>query len=101
MRYSVVLTPEPDGSAANVTVPAMPGVLTWARTSEEALETAREAVELHLEGFAERGLPFPADRKPRRNTSRAKDNGCRERGRRLHEDVTIDLKLAAPSVRSA
>lgn len=101
MRYSVVLTPEPDGSAANVTVPAMPGVLMSARTSEEALEPAREAIELHLEGFAERGLPVPADRKPRRYTSRAKDNGCRERGRPLHEVVTIDVKLPAPSIRSA
>lgn len=64
MRYTVVLTPEPDGSAVNVTVPAMPGVLTWGRTSDEALASAREAIELHLEGYAERGKPFPADRNP-------------------------------------
>lgn len=64
-RYTVVLTPEPDGSAVNVTVPAMPGVLTWGRTPEEALASAREAIELHLEGYAERGQPAPPDRRPR------------------------------------
>ncbi len=65
MRYTVVLTPEPDGSAVNVAVPAMPGVHTWGRTAEEALASAREAIMLHLEGYAERGLPAPRDRHPR------------------------------------
>jgi antitoxin HicB len=65
IHYTVVLTPESDGSAINVMVPALPGVLTWGATVEEALASAREAIELHLEGFAERGKPFPRDRKPR------------------------------------
>jgi predicted RNase H-like HicB family nuclease len=34
--YTVVLTPEPDGSAVNAAVPALPGVLTWGRTIDEA-----------------------------------------------------------------
>lgn len=49
-RYTVVLTPEPDGSAYNVTVPALPGCFTWGNTVEEALEQAREAIALYLEG---------------------------------------------------
>ena len=61
MRYTVVLTPEPDGSAINVTVPAMPGCLTWGTTIEEALAHAREAIALHLEGYAERGEPYPVE----------------------------------------
>jgi predicted RNase H-like HicB family nuclease len=61
MRYTVVLSPEPDGSAFNVTVPAMPGCLTWGTTVEEALEHAREAIALHLEGYAERGEPYPVE----------------------------------------
>ena len=65
MRYTVVLTPEPDGSAVNVAVPAMPGVFTWGRTEAEALASAREAIALHLEGYAERGRPAPRDRRPR------------------------------------
>ena len=60
--YTVVLTPEPDGSAVNAVVPALPGVLTWGRTINEAYESAAEAVLLHLEGYRERGQPFPHDR---------------------------------------
>ncbi len=57
--YTVVLTPEPDGSAVNAAVPALPGVLTWGRTIDEAYAWAAEAVLLHLEGYRERGQPFP------------------------------------------
>jgi antitoxin HicB len=48
-RFTVVLTPEPDGSAYNVTVPSLPGCLTWGETVEEALDHAREAIALYLE----------------------------------------------------
>ena len=65
-RYTVVLTPEPDGSAFNVTVPAMPGCLTWGATVEEALAHAREAIALHLEGYVERGEPYPVEAAPPR-----------------------------------
>ena len=63
--YTVVLTPEPDGSAVNAMVPALPGVLTWGRTIDEAYASAAEAVLLHLEGYRERGRPFPPDRPTR------------------------------------
>jgi antitoxin HicB len=49
-RYTVVLTPEQDGSAYNVTIPALPGCFTWGATVEEALAMAREAVMLYLQG---------------------------------------------------
>jgi antitoxin HicB len=65
LPYIVVLTPEPDGTAVNVTMPAMPGVLTWGRTTEEALAAAAEAIRLHLEGHIERGRRPPMDRPPR------------------------------------
>jgi predicted RNase H-like HicB family nuclease len=77
MRYTVVLIPEPDGSAVNVEVPAMPGVHTWGRTEAEALDSAREAIALHLEGYAERGRPAPRDRRPR--IGRAMANRVRRR----------------------
>jgi predicted RNase H-like HicB family nuclease len=63
MRYTVILTPERDGSAINVRVPAMPGVFTWGATPEEALVSAREAIEAYLPQYLERGEPFPRDRK--------------------------------------
>ena len=52
-RYTVVLTREPDGSAYNVTVPALPGCFTWGATVEEALTMAREAIALYLVGKEE------------------------------------------------
>jgi predicted RNase H-like HicB family nuclease len=61
MRYTVVFTPEPDDNAISVRVPAMPGVFTWGTTPEGALAAAREAVELYLEQYVERGRPFPPD----------------------------------------
>ena len=63
LTYTVVLTPEPDGSAINVRVPAMPGLFTWGPTYEAAIASAREAIVLHLEGYLERGKPMPRDRK--------------------------------------
>ena len=65
LTYNVVLTVEPDASAVNVAVPAMPGVLTWGATIDEALAAAQEAITLHLESYAERGQPFPENRMPR------------------------------------
>ena len=47
-RYTVVLTPEPDGSAYNVTVPALPGCFTWGVTVEEALAMAKDAIAVYL-----------------------------------------------------
>jgi len=60
--YTIVLTPEPDGSAVNAAVPALRGVLTWSRTIEEAYTSAAEAVLLHFESYRERAQPFPHDR---------------------------------------
>jgi predicted RNase H-like HicB family nuclease len=70
MRYTITLTP--DDGQISVRVPAMPGVFTWGATDAEALTSAREAIELHLEGYVERGLPLPPDRRsiPRGRTTR-------------------------------
>ena len=61
MRYTILISREPDESAFNVTVPAMPGCLTWGETPDQALAHAREAIALHQEGFAERGEPYPVE----------------------------------------
>lgn len=96
MRYTVILTPEPDGSAVNATVPAMPGVFTWGRTSDEALASAREAIELHLESFVERGKPFPADRQPGPGSGKAMrkfDNGHPDWERPHHRVAAVDVSV--------
>ncbi len=61
MRYSVVLDPEEDGGAWNVTVPALPGCFTWGATVEEALVNAREAIAGHVAVFVETGRRVPVE----------------------------------------
>jgi len=58
-RYSVTLRPEPEGGFT-VRVPALPEIVTYGKTEDEALANAREAIELVLESRAERGETIPA-----------------------------------------
>jgi antitoxin HicB len=44
-----------------VTVPALPGCVTWGKTVEEAVAMAREAIEGHLQALAEHGQPIPEE----------------------------------------
>jgi len=60
-RYTVILTPVSDGSARNVSVPALPGCFTFGATVEEAVANAREAIEVHIEGLEQDGLPVPEE----------------------------------------
>lgn len=46
LRYAVLLEPEPDGTAFNVIIPALPEAHTWGETVDEALKMAREVIEL-------------------------------------------------------
>lgn len=48
--YTIILEPEPDGSAYNVTIPALPGCATWGATVEEAIAMAKDAIAVYLEG---------------------------------------------------
>lgn len=57
-RYHVVISPEPDGSAWNAVVPALPGCRTWGESIEEALTMAEDAIAVYLAGEAE---PPPSD----------------------------------------
>jgi predicted RNase H-like HicB family nuclease len=57
--YTVLVTKE-DG-AFIVDVPALPGCHTYGHSLEEAVENAREAIELYLEELRARGEPMPAD----------------------------------------
>ncbi|MEO6912989.1 MAG: type II toxin-antitoxin system HicB family antitoxin [Candidatus Baltobacteraceae bacterium] len=59
-RYAVLLEPEPDGSAFNVSVPALPEIATFGRTVEHALEMAKDAIALSLAYRRDEGLEIPA-----------------------------------------
>jgi predicted RNase H-like HicB family nuclease len=59
-RFTVHLLPEPEGGFT-VRAPALPPVVTYGETLEEALANAREAIEAVLEVYREEGIEIPAD----------------------------------------
>ncbi len=59
-RYKIQIRPETDGTYT-VIVPSLPGCLTFGNTIEEALEMAREAIEVYIESLASRGKEIPSE----------------------------------------
>lgn len=59
-RYTIHLLPEPEGGFT-VRVPALPPVVTYGETQEEALANAREAIEAVLHVYREDGIEIPQD----------------------------------------
>lgn len=51
-RYRVLLRREPEGGYT-VTVPVLPGCVSYGATVDEACEMAREAIALYIEDLAE------------------------------------------------
>jgi len=58
-RYTVIVAREDDSYI--VDVPALPGCHTYGATYQEALASAREAIELYLEELRARGERIPED----------------------------------------
>ena len=56
--YQIHLEPEPEGGFT-VTVPALPGCVTWGENYQHALLMAQECIEGHLEALAKAGQPIP------------------------------------------
>jgi predicted RNase H-like HicB family nuclease len=57
-RYAIVV--EDAGTNLAAYVPDLPGCVATGRTKEEVEKRIREAIELHLAGMEEDGLPVPA-----------------------------------------
>ena len=57
--FTITLRPEPEGGFT-VRVPALPEIVTYGETEDEALANAEEAISLVLEDRAARGEPIPA-----------------------------------------
>ncbi len=49
---------EPEGGFT-VTVPALPGCITYGENIDEAIDMAKEAIELYIEELVERGDKVP------------------------------------------
>jgi predicted RNase H-like HicB family nuclease len=56
-RFKVILEWDSEGQAYHVSVPALPGCVTFGVTREIALERIQEAIEGHLEALKDAGLP--------------------------------------------
>lgn len=56
-RYAVVV--EDAGTNLAAYVPDLPGCVATGATVAEVEEAIREAIQMHLEGMAEDGLPIP------------------------------------------
>ena len=60
LTYKLLLHKEPEG-LYTVTVPALPGCITFGENIEHAIEMAKEAIELYIEELQERGEVVPDD----------------------------------------
>lgn len=58
MRYLLVVERGENNWGANV--PDLPGCVSVGKTRDEALQLIREAIEFHIEGLRQDGLPAPA-----------------------------------------
>ncbi len=58
--YRIVMKKEPEGGYT-VTVPALPGCITFGENVDEAISMAEEAIELYIEELESRGEEIPDD----------------------------------------
>ena len=60
MRYAIVVEKGPTSYGAYV--PDLPGCVAAGESRDEVLQLIREAIQLHLQGLKEEGLPIPEPR---------------------------------------
>ena len=60
LTYKIRLQKEPEGGYT-VTVPALPGCVTYGNDMDEAIVMAREAIELYVESLVEHGEDVPTE----------------------------------------
>lgn len=60
LSYRILLREEPEGGFT-VTVPALPGCITFGETTAEAIAMAREAIELYVESLTAHGEEVPTE----------------------------------------
>ena len=58
LKYTVVYTPEPEGGFT-VTVPSLPGCVTYGKSLNDAKEMAEDAIRLYLESLRKHKEPIP------------------------------------------
>lgn len=58
--YKIMLHKEPEGGFT-VSVPVLPGCITYGENVDEAIAMAKEAIELYIEELQSRGEDIPDD----------------------------------------
>lgn len=58
--FRLILTPEPEGGYT-VTVPSLPGCVTWGKDVPEAKAMAKEAIDLYIEDMEAHNEEVPDD----------------------------------------
>jgi antitoxin HicB len=61
LTYRILLRKEPEGGYT-VIIPSLPGCITYGDTIEEAIEMAKEAIELYIESLKEHGEDIPTEK---------------------------------------
>lgn len=60
LHYNLIFTPEPEGGFT-VTVPALPGCVTYGKTLTEAKKMAKDAIAGYLAVLKKHKQPIPTD----------------------------------------
>lgn len=60
LKYTVIYTAEPEGGFT-VTVPSLPGCVTYGKDLNEATEMAKDAINLYLESLQEHKEQIPTE----------------------------------------
>jgi antitoxin HicB len=58
--YKIMMKKEPEGGYT-VTVPSLPGCITYGETIDHAIDMAREAIDLYIQELIERKEAIPDD----------------------------------------
>jgi predicted RNase H-like HicB family nuclease len=58
LTYRILLNREPEGGYT-VTVPTLPGCVTYGESVDEAISMAKEAIELYIESLIAHNEPVP------------------------------------------
>ena len=61
LKYTVIYTPEPEGGFT-VTVPSLPGCVTYGRNLQEAEKMVEEAINLYLQSLQEHKEAIPDEK---------------------------------------
>ena len=60
LNYKILLKKEPEGGLT-VFTPSLPGCITYGDTLDEAIEKAKEAIELYIESLKAHGEETPTE----------------------------------------